>query len=87
LAIAEEKECETVDGNNYFPISSIKKEFFTDSQTTTVCGWKGTANYFNVIVSGKVNKDCCWYYAEPKPAAKEIKGFCAFWKGVKIENC
>jgi uncharacterized protein (DUF427 family) len=64
----------------------MKKEFFAESQTHTVCGWKGTASYFDVVVNGENNKDAAWYYPAPKDAAKEIEGCVAFWKGVKIEN-
>ena len=49
-----------------------------------MCGWKGTANYHSIEVDGETNKDAAWYYAEPKPAAKNIAGYIAFWKGVKV---
>jgi uncharacterized protein (DUF427 family) len=39
-----------------------------------------------VAVNGQVNKDAAWYYPDPKPAAKNIAGYIAFWKGVKIEQ-
>jgi uncharacterized protein (DUF427 family) len=35
-------------------------------------------------VDGKQNRDAAWYYAEPYEAARKIKGFIAFWKGVEI---
>ena len=74
-----------VDGNKYFPLDSRKEEYFTESSKTSVCGWKGTANYFTISVDGSTNKDACWYYAEPKDAAKQIKGYMAFWKGVEVK--
>jgi len=83
--IAESNETIVVEGNHYFPPSAIKQEFFQPSETNTVCGWKGTASYYNVVVDGQVNKDAAWYYPETKEAAKEIKGYVAFWKGVKVE--
>ncbi|HEX8999367.1 MAG TPA: DUF427 domain-containing protein, partial [Blastocatellia bacterium] len=55
------------------------------SETHTVCGWKGTASYYNVVVNGEVNKDAAWYYPETKDAAKNVEGYVAFWKGVKVE--
>ena len=82
--IAESDETVVVENNHYFPESSIIKENFAPSSTNTVCGWKGTASYFDVVVDGKVNKDAAWYYPEPKDAAQEIKGRIAFWKGVEI---
>ena len=83
--IAEAPETVHIEGNHYFPAESIRREFFTDSATTTVCGWKGTANYLSVSVEGAVNPDAAWYYADPKSAASEIKDHVAFWHGVTVE--
>lgn len=82
--IAESDDTVIVDDNHYFPADSIRKEFFTESAKTTVCGWKGTANYFDVTVDGKTNADAAWYYSSPKTEAKEIAGRVAFWKGVQV---
>merc|ERR1712130_569161 len=82
--VAESTETEVVEGNHYFPPHSIKEEYFKPSDYTTHCGWKGTANYKTIVVNGKENKDAAWFYAAPKPAAKNITGYFAFWKGVKV---
>jgi uncharacterized protein (DUF427 family) len=82
--LAESDDTVVVEGNHYFPRSAVNDEYLEASDTTTVCGWKGIANYFNVKVDGKGNSDAAWYYADPKDAAKEIKGRIAFWKGVKV---
>jgi len=84
IAEASNDAVEIVEGNTYFPLESVHKEFLQDSSTHTVCGWKGTASYFNVAVNGDVNEDAAWYYPQPKDAAKQITGFVAFWKGIKI---
>jgi uncharacterized protein (DUF427 family) len=83
--IAESNETIVVEGNHYFPPSAIKQEFFQHSETHTVCGWKGTASYYNVAVGGQVNKDAAWFYPDTKEAANNIKNYVAFWKGVTIE--
>jgi uncharacterized protein (DUF427 family) len=83
--LAESDETVVVEGNHYFPAASIKKEHFRESETHTVCPWKGTASYYDVVVGGELNKDAAWYYPQPKDAAKEIKDRVAFWRGVKIE--
>lgn len=83
--LAESNGTVVVEGNHYFPPQAIKKEFFKESATHTVCGWKGTASYYDIDVNGKVNKDAAWYYPSPKDAAKNIGGYVAFWKGVKVE--
>ena len=84
--LAESDRTVIVEGNHYFPSDSIKKEYFHDSNTHTICPWKGEASYYNVVVEGQVNKDAAWYYAEPKPAADEIRNRVAFWRGVKVEE-
>jgi len=85
MIIAESDETVVVEGNHYFPYVSIKKEYFKKTDFSTVCGWKGKANYYSVVVNGKVNKDCAWYYAEPNDAAMKIKDMIAFWNGVKVK--
>ena len=82
--IAESQETEVVEGNHYFPADSLRMEHFKSAANTTVCGWKGTANYYDVVVDGETNPGAAWYYAEPKPDAANIKGYVAFWKGVKV---
>ena len=84
VTIADSDDTVVVDGNHYFPLGAIDSAVLKPSTTTTVCGWKGLANYYTVIAGGAENKDAAWYYADPKPAAAEIKGRVAFWKGVKV---
>lgn len=83
--IAESPETVTVEGNHYFPANSVRTEFLRESATHTVCSWKGTASYYSLEVKGQTNPDAAWFYPEPNPAAKEIRGRIAFWKGVKVE--
>lgn len=82
--IAESADTVVVEGNHYFPPDSVNAAFLKSSATTTVCSWKGTANYYTLDVNGSSNPDAAWYYAEPKAAAKEIRGRIAFWKGVQV---
>lgn len=84
--LAESDRTVEVEGNQYFPPEAIKMEFFHASDQHTTCPWKGLASYYNVEVSGKRNPNAAWYYPEPKPAAKQIKDYVAFWKGVKVEK-
>jgi len=82
--IAESETTVVVEGNHYFPRASLADEFFTTSQTTSVCSWKGTAHYLNVVVDGKTEADAAWHYPNPKPAAAEIEGRVAFWGAVEV---
>ena len=82
--LAESDDIVTVEGNAYFPADSIDAQYFDDSDTTSVCPWKGTASYKSITVDGETNKDAAWYYPEPKEAASEIEGRYAFWKGVEV---
>jgi uncharacterized protein (DUF427 family) len=85
VVVAESDRTEIVEGNHYFPADAIRREYFRESSTTTHCGWKGTANYYTLEVDGRTNLDAAWYYADPLPAAANIKGRVAFWKGVLVE--
>ena len=83
--LAESEKTIVIEGNYYFPPDAIHQELFQESVTHTVCPWKGTASYYDVLVEGNTNKDAAWYYPDPKPAAHEIKDYVAFWHGVKVE--
>ena len=82
--IAESENTVVVEGNHYFPRDGVVDDYLEDSATTTVCPWKGTANYFSVAVAGETNPDSAWYYAEPKDAAAEICNHVAFWRGIEV---
>lgn len=83
--IAESNDTIVIEGNHYFPLSAVNKDYLESSPTHTTCPWKGTASYYSLKVNGNVNKDAAWYYPQPKEAAAQIKDYVAFWKGVKVE--
>ena len=83
--LAESDATVVVEGNHYFPAESLNRELFEESDYTSECGWKGTANYYHVVVDGEKNENAAWYYASPKPEAEEISGRIAFWKGVEVK--
>jgi uncharacterized protein (DUF427 family) len=83
--LANSDKCVVVEGNQYFPAEAVSKNNLRPSSHTSVCPWKGTASYYDVVVEDKVNTNAAWYYANPSAAALEIKGRIAFWKGVRVE--
>jgi uncharacterized protein (DUF427 family) len=82
--IAESDDTVVVEGNHYFPRASVNASMLSDSATTSICPWKGTAHYHSIVVDGAENRDAAWYYPAPKAAAAEIKDRIAFWKGVQV---
>ena len=84
VLIAEAAQTVQVDGNHYFPATALKMAHLRASTKQTICGWKGTATYYDVVVGDQVNQDAAWTYAAPEEAAKEIEGHVAFWRGVEI---
>ncbi|MGW4355623.1 DUF427 domain-containing protein [Nocardia sp. NPDC004582] len=84
--IAEAAATVEVEGNQYFPVESLKSEYFSASAKHTVCPWKGIASYYDVTVEGAENPDAAWYYPHPSPLARKIKDHVAFWRGVTVEG-
>ena len=82
--LAQTDDTVVVEGNHYFPASALREGYFEPSSHRTHCGWKGEAHYYDVIVDGERNANAAWYYPEPLPAAENIRGRIAFWKGVEI---
>lgn len=83
--LAESEDTVVVEGNYYFPPESINEQYFLDSDTHSTCPWKGEASYKSIQVDGELNRDAAWFYPDPKPAAAEIAGRFAFWRGVEVE--
>jgi uncharacterized protein (DUF427 family) len=86
VVIAESDKIQEVDDYVYFPESSVKREYLRPSSTVSTCPWKGQARYYSLMIDGQENQDAAFYYPNPKPAARKIKGYIAFWRGVEIEK-
>ena len=84
VTLAESDDTIVVEGNHYFPATSLDREYVVKSDTHTVCPWKGVASYYSVVVDGKRNDDSVWYYPDPSPAAEKVRGRVAFWRGVRV---
>lgn len=82
--IAESDDVVTVEGNAYFPATALRRDLIKESGHTSVCPWKGTAQYYTVVVDGAENRDAVWYYPAPKAGAEQVAGRVAFWKGVTV---
>jgi len=84
VVLADSDKTIVVEGNHYFPPESVKREYLRESNTHSECPWKGRASYYDIEVDEQVNRDAAWYYPEPKEAARDVKGYLAFWKGVQL---
>jgi len=84
--LAQSDDIVYVEGNAYFPREALSEEFFAESDHRSMCPWKGTASYFDVVVDGEHNENAAWYYPKPSPLARKIKDRVAFWKGVEVKD-
>jgi len=84
--IAESDKTISVEGNHYFPVEAVRKEFLKPSDKYNICPWKGTASYYTLLVNCEENKDAAWFYPYTKPVAKQIENYIAFWKGVEVKK-
>ena len=85
VVVAESEDTVIIEGNHYFPVDAVDGERIRPSDHRSVCGWKGTAQYYDLVVDGEVNPAAAWYYADPLPRAAEVRGRVAFWHGVRVE--
>lgn len=89
IAEADQDDLIKIEGNWYFPPTSIHREYFSGSDLHTECFWKGTASYYDVTVNGEVNDGAAWYYPVPKEGSVErvkqdFANYVAFWRGVEV---
>ncbi|WP_278312365.1 DUF427 domain-containing protein [Lolliginicoccus levis] len=82
--IAEAEATEEVEGNQYFPPESVKREYLRPSEHQTSCYWKGTASYYDLVVDGETGRNLAWYYPEPMSEARHIADHVAFYPQVTI---
>lgn len=73
-----------VEGNHYFPLDSVQRDYLEDSSRSSHCPWKGEASYYDLVVDGERNPAAVWYYADPYEAAAPIRDHVAFWHGVEV---
>ena len=82
--IADSEQILEIEGTVYFPESSLNRECFRPSTTTSTDPATGQKRYLTVVIDGQDNQDAAWYYPDPKPAARKLKGYVAFWRGVEV---
>lgn len=91
IAEAKKEDLIYIEGNWYFPPSSVKQEYLAKSDTPYTCPWKGVCQYFNVVEGKEQSKDNAWSYPTPKASAidqvkKDFSNYVAFWQDVKVEE-
>jgi uncharacterized protein (DUF427 family) len=84
--IASSDNTVLVEGNHYFPLDSVTPDVLADSDHTSICPWKGTASYYDVVVGGDRNPNAAFHYRTPKEAAAQITDRVAFWHGVVVTD-
>ena len=83
--IAESDDTVIVEGNTYFPRTSVRDDVLVPSETHTVCPWKGKASYYSLSAAGQTAQDAAWYYPDPKPDASAVRDRVAFRRDVRVE--
>lgn len=88
LAEADRDELISIEGNWYFPPSSIREGALVESPTPYTCPWKGAAQYFSIAADGAELADGAWSYPTPYESAIEkvgdFAGYVAFDRSVEI---
>lgn len=84
--LASSDDVVRVEGNAYFPASSVRPGTLTPSRTRSVCPWKGVARYYTVTADGVELPDAAWSYPHPLPFARRVKGRIAFWGGIDVRH-
>lgn len=87
--LAQSDQTIRIEGNHYFPPTSVNQEYLRPSDHHTVCPWKGEASYYHVVVNGQQNDNAAWYYPQPKEGAvqrvgQDFSNYIAFWHGVEV---
>lgn len=86
LVVAESADTVRVDGHRYFPAADVRSELLRESDTHTVCPYKGRASYFSLEHDGERCADAAWTYPHPAPWVRQIRGRLAFGDAVELRE-
>lgn len=91
LAEADQDELVRIEGNWYFPPSSLVESMFTPSDTAYHCPWKGDAQYWDVGHGDDVLTDGAWSYPHPiessfERVGQDYSGYVAFDHRITFED-
>ena len=89
LAEAPKEDLISIEGNWYFPPSSVKMDLLEKAPTAYTCPWKGECQYFSVKDGDTVLQDRAFSYPTPHASAfdrvgKDFSNYVAFWKEVQV---
>ncbi|MGO2683676.1 DUF427 domain-containing protein [Microbacterium sp.] len=89
IAEADDSDLISIEGNWYFPLSSVKDGVLVESPTAYTCPWKGAAQYYSAVVDGETYVDAAFGYPNPYPSAfervgKDISAHIAFAPDVEV---
>lgn len=89
IAEADDSDLISIEGNWYFPLSSVKDGVLVESPTAYTCPWKGAAQYYSAVVDGETHVDAAFGYPTPYPSAfervgKDISTHIAFAPDVEV---
>ncbi|MEP7205133.1 MAG: DUF427 domain-containing protein [Candidatus Saccharibacteria bacterium] len=91
IAEADKADLIKIEGNWYFPPTSVHKAFFKSNNEHTTCFWKGEASYSTIDVNGELNDGGAWYYPSPMSGSierikQDFTNYVAFWRGVEVKE-
>jgi uncharacterized protein (DUF427 family) len=84
VVIAESDDYMILEGRFYFPPDSVQKEFLIKNGNEYISRWKGTADYYDIIVANVICRDGAWSYPKPEKEIGGVKDYFSFSDNVKL---
>ena len=63
----------------YVPREDAEMAFFSRTDHSTHCPYKGDASYFTLDMDGRIAENAVWTYETPYPAMETIRDYLAFY--------
>lgn len=70
----------------YFPPQDVKLEYLEPVKGSTICEWKGTASYFDIVIGQHRVRRAAWTYQKPDGAYTQLKDHLAFYPA-RVDAC
>ncbi|MBI1179919.1 MAG: DUF427 domain-containing protein [Alphaproteobacteria bacterium] len=70
----------------YFPPQDVRLDLMRRVAGTSLCEWKGTAVYWEIVAGGRIAEAAAWSYPDPEPEFAAIRGWFSFYPG-RVDAC
>ena len=63
----------------YIPKTDVRLDLLVPNDSSSMCPYKGTAEYWSACIDGRLEGDIAWSYRTPLPESERVAGMISFY--------